>query len=276
MHNNRTTFARTSRNRQVEKSLNIANTRQASSLIKMLGKKFVPRVNVLRNQESTLLQPKDEIELRWTQYYSSLYEDHRGGEGMVRELQEIAPLTSDNSHDILCSEVQDAIHTLKINKSPGSDAITVEILQAGGEQLVRQMHKLGNKAWDVGTIPEEWGESILAPIPKKGDLTNGSNYRTISLINHSGKAQLTLLLNILKIHLDPCLVEEQAGFREDRSNTLPKSIRHDQTSNHMGYAKIMRCRNKDDHPNTEDLQKSTVNCSYRKRYWRVVWNISRN
>ncbi|CAF5045712.1 unnamed protein product, partial [Rotaria magnacalcarata] len=42
------------------------------------------------------------------------------------------------------------------------------MLQAGGEQLEREIHKLCNKAWQEGTIPDEWGESILIPIPKKG------------------------------------------------------------------------------------------------------------
>jgi hypothetical protein len=136
---------------------------------------------------------------------------------VVKELEEISPPNNDDSYDILYSEVQEAIHTLKRNKSPGSDGITAEMLQAGWEQLARQMHKLCNKAWDEGTIPEEWGRSILVPIPKKGDLSNCSNYRTISLINHTGKVLLKVLLNRLKSHLDPYLSEEQAGFRKDRS-----------------------------------------------------------
>ncbi len=72
---------------EAEKGLNIGNTRQAYSLIKMLGKKFVPRVNVLHNQEGTMLQSKDEIKQRWTQYCSSLYKDHGGGYGVVKELE---------------------------------------------------------------------------------------------------------------------------------------------------------------------------------------------
>ena len=136
---------------------------------------------------------------------------------MVKELEEITPPNNDDSHDILYAEVEGAINTLKRNKSPGSDGITAELLQAGGEQLVRQMHTLCNKAWKEGTIPEEWGKSILVPIPKKGDLSDCSNYRTISLINHTGKVLLTVLLNRLKSQLDPYLSEEQAGFRKDRS-----------------------------------------------------------
>ena len=46
------------------------------------------------------------------------------------------------------------------------------MIQAGGEQLVRQIHWLCNKAWSEGTIPEEWSSSILVPKPKKGVLAS--------------------------------------------------------------------------------------------------------
>ena len=97
------------------------------------------------------------------------------------------------------------------------------MLQAGGEQLTRQIHKLCNKAWHEGTIPEEWSKSILVPIPKKGDLSHCCNYRTISLINHTGKVFLTVLLNRLKTQLDPYLSEEQAEFKKDR-NTIQQIL----------------------------------------------------
>jgi hypothetical protein len=51
---------------EVEKGLKIGNTRQAYSLIKMLGKKFIPRLNVIRNKEGTILQSKEEVKHRWT------------------------------------------------------------------------------------------------------------------------------------------------------------------------------------------------------------------
>ena len=164
-----------------------------------------------------MLQTNDDIKRRWTQYYSSLYKDPGGGDGMIKELKDIAPPGNEDPQGILYSEVQAAINSFKRNKSPGSDGVTAEMLQAGGESLSRQIHKLCNNAWHEGTIPEKWGKSILVPIPKKGDLSNCSNYRTISLINHTGKVLLKVLLNRLKNHLDPYLAEEQAGFRKDRS-----------------------------------------------------------
>ena len=203
---------------QVEKSQQIGNSKQAYSLIKMLRKRFVPRLNIIPNKDGTILQSIEEIKNRWTQYCSDLFKDHGRGDMMVKELEEITPLPShEDPPDILYSEIQEAIRTLKRNKSPGPDGIAAEALQAGGEQLAHAIHKLCNKAWNEGIIPEGWNKSTLVPIPKKGDLSECSNYRTISLINHTGKVLLIVLLNRLKQQLDPSLSEEQAGFRKDRS-----------------------------------------------------------
>ena len=117
---------------------------------------------------------------------------------MLKELEEITLPNNEEPQRLLYSEVEGAVDTLKRNKSPGSDGITAELLQAGGEQLARQMLKLCNKAWEEGTISDEWGKSILVPLPKKGDLSHCSNYRTISLINHTGKVLLAVLLNRLR------------------------------------------------------------------------------
>ena len=124
----------------------------------MLRKEFVPRLNVIRNQEGTILQTNDDIKRRWTQYCSSLYKDPGGGDEMAKELEDIAPPGDEDPQDVLYSEVQTAINSLKRNKSPGSDGVTAEMLQAGGEPLSRQIHKLCNKAWHEGMIPEEWGK----------------------------------------------------------------------------------------------------------------------
>ena len=136
---------------------------------------------------------------------------------MAKGLEMITPASTEEPQNILYSEVEEAIRTLKRNKSPGTDEITDETIQASGEQLVRQIHLLYNKAWNESTIPEECNKSILVPIPKKGDVSRCANYRTVSLINHTGKILLIVLLNRLKQQLKPHLPEEQAGFRKDRN-----------------------------------------------------------
>ena len=89
---------------------------------------------------------------------------------MIKELEEITPLRSnDDPSDILYSEIQEAIRILKRNKSPGSDRIIAETFQVGEERWALEIHKLCNKAWHGGIIPESLNKSILVAIPKKGD-----------------------------------------------------------------------------------------------------------
>lgn len=205
----------------IQRGLSVGNNKQAYQLVKLLKKKFSPRVTMVRNKGGILSQSKTDVLQNWTEYCGELYQDNDNGNGdenKAREaLNKICPPINNESNGILYSEVEDAINKLKKNKSPGVDGITAEMLQAGGENLKHKIYVLCTRAWDEETIPEQWGRSILIPIPKKGDLTQCSNYRTISLINHTGKVLLMVLLNRLKHHLEPYLSEEQAGFRKDRS-----------------------------------------------------------
>jgi hypothetical protein len=58
---------------------------------------------------------------------------------------------------------------LKKYKSPGNDEIPAEQVQAGGGTLPSEIHKLVNSIWNKEELPEQWKESIIVPIYKKGD-----------------------------------------------------------------------------------------------------------
>jgi hypothetical protein len=66
-------------------------------------------------------------------------------------------------------EVEITIAKLKKYKSPGSDQIPSELIQAGGEILLSEIHKLINSIWNKEKLPDQWKESIIVPIHKKGD-----------------------------------------------------------------------------------------------------------
>jgi hypothetical protein len=67
-------------------------------------------------------------------------------------------------------EVKIAIAKLKRYKSPGSDQIPTELIQAGGEILRSQIHKLINFIWNKEDLPDQWKESIIASVIN-GDIT---------------------------------------------------------------------------------------------------------
>jgi hypothetical protein len=73
------------------------------------------------------------------------------------------------------------------------------MLKAGGRKIRCAIHKLIVAIWNKGELPEEWKESIIVPIHKKGDKTDCNNYRGISLLATTYK----LLSNILLSRLIP-------------------------------------------------------------------------
>ena len=58
--------------------------------------------------------------------------------------------------------------------------------------------------------------SVFIPVPKKGNVKECSNYRTIALISHTRKGMLKLLQARLLQHVNPELPDVQAGFRKGR------------------------------------------------------------
>ena len=53
-------------------------------------------------------------------------------------------------------------------KSPGIDEIPAELIKAGGGIICGEIHKLITSVWKKDKLPEEWKESIIVPIHKKG------------------------------------------------------------------------------------------------------------
>ena len=120
---------------------------------------------------------------------------------------------------ILREEVEIAVASLKKGKSAGVDNIPAELVQAGGETMIDVLTEICNRIWRTGEWPTPWTQSLIITLPKKGNLQLCQNYRTISLISHSSKVMLKVILNRLKPQAEEIIAEEQAGFRAGRSTT---------------------------------------------------------
>ena len=77
-----------------------------------------------------------------------------------------------------------------------------------------------NRIWRTGEWPTPLTQSLIITLPKKGNSQLCQNYRTISLISHSIKVMLKVILNRLKPQAEEIIAEEQAGFRADDINAL--------------------------------------------------------
>jgi hypothetical protein len=53
---------------------------------------------------------------------------------------------------------------LKTYKSPDTEKIPVEMIQAGGDILRFVIHKLINSIWNKEQLPHQWKESVIVHI----------------------------------------------------------------------------------------------------------------
>ena len=151
------------------------------------------------------------------------------GQAGIHTAEPLVPEPSD-------SEFELATDKLKSHKSPGIDQIQAELFKAGGRTICLEIHKLIISIWKKVELREEWKESIIIPIHKKGDKTNCNNYRGILLLPTTYKILSNILLSRLIPYAKEIIVDHQCGFRRNRStidniylrkngNTMKKFIR---------------------------------------------------
>jgi hypothetical protein len=116
-------------------------------------------------------------------------------------------------------EVKIAIGKLKSYKSPGTGQIPTELIKAGGETLNSEIHRLICAIWNKEELPQQWKESIIVPIYKKGDKTDCNNYRGISLLSTVYKILSNILLVRLTPYVNEIIGDHQCEFRHNRSTT---------------------------------------------------------
>jgi hypothetical protein len=102
---------------------------------------------------------------KWENYFCQLLNVHGVNDVRQTEIHTAEPLVPEPSS----SEAEIATEELKRYKSPGIDQIPAELIQTGGNTLRSEIHKLINCVWNKEELLEQWKESIIIPIYKKGD-----------------------------------------------------------------------------------------------------------
>lgn len=202
--------------RNIEEGIKRGSSKQAYDTLRTLTKTQQPKASVIEDSNGNLLTESPAVLARWTEYCNGLYNHNLQPDTSI--LQQDQNNTRE-IHDlpVLQEEVEAAVHSLKTGKSPGVDNIPAELLKHGGEETTKALTTLCQKIWNSKVWPKEWTRSLVIPLPKKGNLRQCQNYRTISLISHPSKVMLRIILNRLKSYAEELLSEEQAGFRPGRS-----------------------------------------------------------
>jgi hypothetical protein len=79
-------------------------------------------------------------------------------------------------------EIEKIIHSLKCKNSYGYDEISTRILKASTPYVLSPLTYIFNKILSTGIFPDRLKFVEVKPVYKKGDKTDLSNYRPISLL----------------------------------------------------------------------------------------------
>ena len=130
-------------------------------------------------------------------YFKSMFGEDSSENIFNEETLNQMQYNEDLDFDFTESELRKVIFSLNNNKSPGIDCITSEIVKSAYDLISPFRLTLYNRMFNSGEYPRTWGEGIISPIFKKGDVNEASNYRGITLISVLAKVYSQLLLNRL-------------------------------------------------------------------------------
>ena len=115
--------------------------------------------------------------------------------------------------------VHKLLSNLKPFKATGPDGLPPFILKELAYELAPPFTLLFEASLLQGTLPSDWTSANIAPIFKKGDPLQASNYRPVSLTSVPSKIMEHIVCSHIMKHLEKhrVLCDNQHGFRKFRS-----------------------------------------------------------
>lgn len=178
---------------------------------------YIPNTQFVEDEEGEIITSPEKIAEKYKEYFEKLLNNSTVSNEEINKENILHYTVEPEVRTPNWDEIQSAINTLKNNKAPGDDKINAELWKAGGRELKTQILKLIQQIWKEERIPENWNESLICPIYKKGDRKKVENYRGISLLNTGYKILALVILNRLQEYSEGIIGDYQSGFRMGRS-----------------------------------------------------------
>ena len=185
-------------------------------------KGLVPRRStVLKDEEGNICKTLEQQQQRWKRHFTEILNVQSKFDPAVLVKARQRPLRPQMADPPLREELEAAICKLKRGKAGGSSGILPEMVRVAtcGEEFLDALLKLVEEVWKESSVPRDWSNAVLVPIPKKGDLSNCDNWRGIALLDVVGKVVARVLQERLQELSEEELPESQCGFRKGRSCT---------------------------------------------------------
>ena len=124
-------------------------------------------------------------------------------------------------------EIRRAVRCMKSSTAPGPDWIHTPFITKASPVVYNVLLIILNASWDFGIIPEDWKRSNAFAIYKKGDISDPTSYRMISITSVIMRIFERCWNNRVVNHLEETsfFTPHQAGFRRQLS-TLDNIYKH--------------------------------------------------
>ncbi|VVC40050.1 Hypothetical protein CINCED_3A023648 [Cinara cedri] len=96
---------------------------------------------------------------------------------------------------ILREDFNRVLKTMKTRKALGVDEITSELIQIAGTRIQDKLFKLVYGIYITGEIPENFNKNIIITPPKNSTAEKYNEYRTLSIMVHSAKILVKIIIN---------------------------------------------------------------------------------
>jgi hypothetical protein len=112
-----------------------------------------------------------------------------------------------------------AVRRLKLGKAAGPDGLIGELFKYACDYVTPFFVRFFNALFDHGIFPDDWTESIIVALYKKGNVSDPGNYRGISMCDISSKVYSAIINKRIQAWVDENNItgEYQAGFKHGYS-----------------------------------------------------------
>lgn len=185
---------------------------------------YINRVKTERSSMPPLFQVGTTVNLAVTDLQKCNCLSEQYAKEFVDEISEV-PVFSFETSTVMDQPVIFIPGVLKLlrdqnpHKSQGPDTVHPSLLKHCSSALAPILSCIFNQSLSTGDIPDDWLKANVCPIFKKGDKSNPSNYRPVSLTSCVCKIFEHILVSSVMHHMESnrFLTDRQHGFRRNHS-----------------------------------------------------------
>jgi len=191
------------------------NTRKMYQTVNQFKKGYQHKFSIIRNKNREMaMNTKEKVEI-WKEYFDILLNTEEPRELIKKGNKEIGKVEVE-VEELTIEDVKKAIRNLKNNKAAVTDGIHSELIKYRGNKLLNKIYELVRQIQEEERVCEEWKETIIVPIHKRGDRDRCENYRGMALGNAAYKILSNIILGKIKPYIEKVMGDYQNGFRGGR------------------------------------------------------------